>query len=143
MPDIYQDVRMAASPARIFDGVSTPDGLMKWWARACAGVPEVGAEYRLDFGPDYLWRARVTKCESPQQFEIQLTAADSDWIGTKVGFLIDPSPAATWLRFRHTGWPELNEHFRISNHCWAMYLRILRCHLERGDVVPYENRLDV
>jgi hypothetical protein len=45
--------------------------------------------------------------------------------------------------FRHTGWAEPNEHFRISNHCWAMYLRILRRYLEYGEIVPYEQRLDV
>jgi len=33
--------------------------------------------------------------------------------------------------------------FRISTHCWAMYLRILRRHFEHGESVPYEDRLDV
>jgi hypothetical protein len=27
--------------------------------------------------------------------------------------------------------------------CWAIYLRIMRRHLEHGDIVPYENRRDV
>jgi len=28
-------------------------------------------------------------------------------------------------------------------HCWAMYLRILGRHLEHGESVPFEKRLDV
>ena len=35
------------------------------------------------------------------------------------------------------------EHYRISNCCWAMYLRILRRYLEYGETVSYEDRLDV
>jgi hypothetical protein len=31
----------------------------------------------------------------------------------------------------------------VSCFCWAMYLRILRRHLEYGEEVEYERRLDV
>ena len=48
----------------------------------------------------------------------------------------------TQVRFRHVGWPAPNEHWRISNFCWAMYLRVLRRSLEYGEAVPYEGRLD-
>jgi hypothetical protein len=34
-------------------------------------------------------------------------------------------------------------HYRTSCHCGALYLRILRRHLEHGESVPYERRLDV
>lgn len=47
------------------------------------------------------------------------------------------------VRFYHTGWPTENAHWRISCYCWAMYLRVMRRYLEHGDIVPYENRLDV
>jgi hypothetical protein len=36
-----------------------------------------------------------------------------------------------------------NDHFRISCYCWPMYLRLLRRHIEHGEVVPYADRLDV
>ena len=41
------------------------------------------------------------------------------------------------------GWPTPHEHCRISSFCWAMYLRILKRHLEFGENVPYVQRLDV
>ena len=49
----------------------------------------------------------------------------------------------TFVRFHHIGWPSVSEHYRISSHCWAMYLRVLRRYLEHGERVPYEQRLDV
>jgi hypothetical protein len=67
-----------------------------------------------------------------------------DWDGTKVGCKLGKEgQAATYILFHHTGWPKANDHWRISNFCWAMYLCVLRRSLEYGDVVPYEKRLDV
>jgi uncharacterized protein YndB with AHSA1/START domain len=143
MPDIYHDLPIKAPIDRVLRAVSTPEGLDTWWTKSSSGEPKVGAEYELSFGPEYLWRARVTRCVPSTEFELELTTADSDWIGTRVGFRLESRDDATWLRFSHTGWPSLNEHYRISCNCWAMYLRVLRRSLEFGESVPYEGRLDV
>jgi len=77
------------------------------------------------------------------EFELELTRADTEWVGTNVGFHLQATGGATQVRFHHTGWPDASEHYRISCYCWAMYLRILRRHLEHRESVPYERRLDV
>jgi hypothetical protein len=100
-----------------------------------------GSEFQLWFGPAYDWRATVTRCVAPRAFELRITAADADWLGTRVGFHLDDRKDQTQVRFHHAGWPSANEHWRISSYCWAMYLRILRRFLEHGEVVPYEARL--
>ena len=141
MPDIFHDFPIAASAARVFDGISTPAGLDEWWTRRSAGKPEPGAEYMLEFGSEYDWRARVARVQPQRSFELEITRADGDWNGTRVGFELAQKGAATQVCFHHTGWPRDNEHYRISCYCWAMYLRILRRHLEHGERVPYEQRL--
>lgn len=142
MSDIFHDFPINAPVERVFAAVSTPQGLDIWWAKQSAGVPRVGAEYELGFGEGYDWRARVTRCVPDAEFEVEMTHADGDWIGTRVGFRLEPREGGTWVRFHHTGWPSPNDHYRISCNCWAMYLRILRRHLEHGETVPYESRLD-
>lgn len=143
MPDIVHDLPVRAPLQRVFEAISTPDGLDRWWTKTCTGRPEPGADYELGFGPGYLWRARVTRCEPPSVFELELLSADADWTGTRVGFELERRGDSTWTRFRHSGWPAANEHYRISCNCWALYLRVLRRHLEHGETVPYEARLDV
>ena len=69
--------------------------------------------------------------------------SDPDWLGSRVGFRLDVKNEMTWVEFYHNGWPESNEHYRISCYCWAMYLRILKRNLEHGETVAYEKRLDV
>lgn len=143
MADIFHDFPIKAPLDRVFHAVSRPEGLDTWWTKRSAGTPREGAEYELGFGPEYDWRAKVTRYAPESEFEIEMVRADGDWLGTRVGFRLEPRDGLTWVRFHHTGWPSVNEHYRISCNCWAMYLRILRRSLEYGESVPYEARLDV
>jgi uncharacterized protein YndB with AHSA1/START domain len=143
MADIEQELPIAAPLERVYEAVSTPAGLNEWWTKTASGVAALGAEFTLGFGPEYQWRGVATRVEAPGVFELRLTASDADWKGTKVGFELSSRAATTWVHFYHRGWPVANQHFRVSCHCWALYLRILRRHLEDGEAVPYERRLMV
>ncbi len=143
MPDILHDLPIKALPGRVFEAISTPAGLDRWWTKRSAGEALEGRRYKLWFGPEHDWRALVTRSVGDSEFELELVRADDDWTGTRVGFELEARDASTWVRFHHTGWREPNEHYRISCNCWAMYLRILRRYLEHGETVAYEDRLDV
>ena len=143
MSDILQDFPIKVLREQVYQAVSTPAGLDCWWTKKSAGSPIVGAEYELWFGPKYDWRAKVTRSVANREFELQIVRADDDWLETRMGFRLDGKGGKTWVRFYHTGWPSPNEHYRISCHCWALYLRVLRRNLEHGEFVPYEDRLDV
>lgn len=143
MADIINDVFIKASPDEVFTGVSTPSGLDAWWTKTCTGTPIEGGEYQLGFGPGYDWHARVTRCRPGSEFELEVFDSHSDWDGTRIGFRLEPKDGQVQLHFYHTGWPEANEHWRISCYCWPIYLRLLRRSLEHGELVPYEKRLDV
>lgn len=143
MPDILQDFPIAVPPARVFEAVTSPALLDQWWTLRSSGRPVVGSSYSFDFGPQYQWQGRVTVAVPGQAFEWRITEADADWTGTRLGFRLEPAGAGTQVAFHHTGWPEANAHYRTSCHCWAMYLRILRRHLEAGETVPYAQRLEV
>ena len=143
MADIFHDFPIKAPVDRVFRAVSTPAELDHWWTARSVGEPRLGAEYELWFGPEYDWRATVTRCKPDVEFELELTRADKEWVGTKVGFHLEARGGATQVRFHHLGWPAATEHYRVSCYCWAMYLRVLRRYLEHGESVPYERRLDV
>ena len=143
MPDILHDFPIQAPAAAVFAAVTSAAGLDQWWTLRAAGEPRVGATYELFFGPEYDWRARVSRCTPNTEFELEMTRADTDWLGTKVGFRLEQDGKVTKVQFWHRGWQDPNAHYRTSNCCWAMYLRILRRHVEHGEVVEYDRRLDV
>jgi uncharacterized protein YndB with AHSA1/START domain len=143
MADILQDFPILVPPNRVFEGVTQPSLLDQWWTLRSSGQPTIGATYELDFGPNYLWRAVVTRSRPGAAFELRMTHADRDWMDTVVGFDFSPSGSGTQTRFYHRSWPEANEHSRTSCHCWGLYLRLLHRHLEFGETVPYGRRLAV
>ncbi|HWN98398.1 MAG TPA: SRPBCC domain-containing protein [Blastocatellia bacterium] len=142
MADIFQHFPIKAPLRRVFQAVSTAAGLDSWWTKRSSGEPAESAEYQLGFGPEHQWRAVVSRCNPDTEFELELTAADDDWRGTRVGFLLEEKDGETQVRFHHSGWPKDNDHYRVSCYCWAMYLRLLKRYVETGETVPYEDRLD-
>lgn len=143
MPDIVSDFWIRTTPDRVYQAISTPEGLDSWWTKKSTGRPVKGEEFQLFFGPEYDWRAKVTTCAPSSEFELEIMQADPDWRGTRVGFQLAGGMDRTSVRFCHAGWQIANEHWRVSCYCWPMYLRLLRRHLEYGEFVPYEQRLDV
>ena len=143
MADIDHEFPIKAPQDRVFEAVSTPRELDSWWTKRSSGKPAEGERFELWFGPEYDWEAVVTKCVPPSEFELRITKAGPDWLGTRVGFHLVSRASATQVRFSHEGWPSPNEHWRVSCYCWAMYLRVLRRYLEPGEEVAYEARLEV
>ena len=143
MPDITHLFYINAQASEVFEALSTVEGINTWWTKRADGKPMQGAKYTLWFGPDYDWRAVVTRCIRDTEFELEMTRADEDWQGTQVGFVLEQKEPGTQVRFYHTGWPEANDHFQTSSFCWAMYLRLLKKFFETGEIVQYEKRLDI
>src|SRR5580765_2524129 len=110
MADIFHNFPVNASPEKVFEVISRSGGLDKWWTKSSEDNPRPGGIYTLSFGPPYVWKALVTKYVPGKEFELEMTDADSDWLGTRVGFVLDHKNSVTELRFYHTGWPRLNDH---------------------------------
>jgi len=143
MADIVHNFPIKSSSQKVFEAISTPNGLSSWWSENCAATPAKGALYQFGFGPGYEWCAVVTQWEPGKKFELRFTEADDDWRETLVGFHLQEANGTTEVKFHHFGWPQANEHYQISCFCWAMYLRLLKRYVEVGEVVPYKDRLDV
>ena len=142
MADIYHDLVINAPADQVFAGVSTPDGLNTWWTKTASGDAAIDAKFLLGFGADYQWKARITRFEPAKHIEFTMIEAHDDWLHTKIGVEISDLGERTKVKFYHTGWPELNDHYKGSVYCWGQYLRILKRYLEYGETVAYENRLE-
>ncbi len=141
--DIIHYLQVQSPIESVFQTISTPRGMVKWWPLQASGHSELGAILTLDFGPGYHWQAQVTQMVPPTEFELTLIKADSDWQDNTVGFQLNSMKDGTNVRFYNRGWKEANDHFCISNYCWAMYLRLMKRYVEHGEVVEYSDRLNV
>lgn len=138
---IYHDLYIRASLSEVFDAISLPAHINNWWTQKCTGEPELGASYNLYFAPEYNWFGTVSSCVPNRSFHIKMTHADPDWEPTTFGFdLEEMDDDKVRLKFSHKNWPACNGHFRHSSYCWAILLNYLKNYLERGVVVPFEER---
>ncbi len=142
MADIFHSFPVNAAIEHVFNAVATPDGLNQWWTLRSSGEPTTESTYELYFAENYDWRATVVKAKPPFCLELEITSATPDWQGTRVIFDLKENDDSTQVNFSHLGWPENNDHFRTSSFCWAMYLRIMKRHVEFGETVDYGIRLN-
>ncbi len=140
MFNIYHDIYIKSTAEAIFEAVTTPLALEKWWPQHCSGSALVGVEYRFYFEKEYDWYGIVTKVVPSNYFEIQMTKSDPDWNHTKFSFHIKPENGGCWLEFNHINWPKNNHHFRRSSFCWAILLQGLKNYLEKDEIIPYPDR---
>ena len=140
MYNIHHDLLIKKSSSAIFDAISQPIHLENWWPLKCSGSPEIGTTYNFFFEAPYDWYGEVTKCKKDISFHIKMTQSDVDWNPTTFGFDLEQMDGGTMVHFWHKDWPECNHHFKRSSYCWAILLRGLKNYVEKGVILPFEER---
>lgn len=140
MPDILHQFQVAAPVQAVFDAFATPSGLDSWWTLQSEGQPTRDSLYRLYFGPEYDWLARVVHVHSNKELTWKTVRAMEDWLPTSFGFKLTEVGKFTSVHFFHTAWQSASEHFAITNYCWGQLLRGLKDYVENGVVIPFEQR---
>ncbi len=137
---IYHSLIINTSPKDVFDAISLPKHLDNWWTLKSSGIPELEGEYNLNFTDDYNWFCKVSEMNINKSFYLKMTQCDVDWNSTTFGFDLEEIEKGTLVSFSHKNWKEVNHHFKHSSFCWAMLLNGLKNYLEKGLVVPFEER---
>lgn len=137
---IYHDLTIKASKKEVYDAITVPMHLNNWWPSKSSGTPEMGAIYNFNFTSDYDWYGKVVKCEKDQIFYIKMTESDENWNATTFGFEIEDSKDGVRIKFKHINWPTCNAEFRQSSFCWAMLLNGLKNYIEKGEIIPFNER---
>lgn len=137
---VYHDLVINAPVSQVYEAVTQPTHLVNWWPLECEGKPIKGETYNFFFTPEYDWYGKVTKAEKNKSFHIKMTESDRDWDPTSFGFDLEQNARNAQVKFWHLGWPECNAHYRRSSYCWAILLNGLKNYLEKGIIVPFEER---
>lgn len=138
--NIFHGLTIKASTEEVFNAISQPKHLDNWWTLKSSGEPKLGAEYNLNFTDEYDWYCKVSKVELPKSIHFKMTKSDDDWSPTTFGFDLKDTEDGTLVEFSHVNWPEQNHHFKHSSFCWALLLNGLKNYLEKGIVIPFEER---
>ncbi|MFC5186261.1 SRPBCC domain-containing protein [Actinomadura harenae] len=112
-PDrIERTVDLAHPPAKVWNALTTAEGLAAWFARSAGIELEPGGGAWLDFGDGFEQRMRVERVEEPAVFGFTWHVyglPDDDPRRTYVEFTLEPSGAGTRLTVVETGFAQLPE----------------------------------
>ncbi len=140
MPDILHRVGINASPERVFQALSTLDGLSDWWISTTKGDPKVGGV--IDFGFSAM---QVVELRPGELVRWKCVRGPDEWVNTDVTFRLKYKDDQTFVVFSHANWKEPVEFMHHCSTKWAMFLLSLRDLLERneGRPQPYDIKIHV
>jgi uncharacterized protein YndB with AHSA1/START domain len=136
MVDILHRIGVVdSSPDKVYDALTTIDGLAGWWARDTSGSTDVGDVIKFRFAPggfDMLVRDLVPA----EQVVWEVVDGPEEWVGTTISWQIKQSGEYTIVLFEHLGWREPVEFMAHCSTKWAVFLMSLKSLLETGSGQP-------
>jgi uncharacterized protein YndB with AHSA1/START domain len=133
--DIMQLIKIHAPSERVYEAITTADGIRQWWTRDAAIEPKVGAAGEFGFyGKRFV--AKVTVEELNPATRVRWKVANSAWQGNDIEFNLKADGNDTTLLFAHRGFPRADEGLASATTRWGFYLFSLKRYLQTGKGTP-------
>jgi uncharacterized protein YndB with AHSA1/START domain len=136
--DIAMQIDIAAPANRLYEALTTPQGVAGWWTTRSEPAGTTGSVDRFWFpAVPTAWEMRVDAAEPGKLLAWHCIGGPPPWVGTDVRWTLEPSDDGTRLLFDHTGFAEKDEHFRTVTVGWAQMLLRLQSFAQSGTPVPF------
>ena len=139
MAEIIHLFTINSTKEKVYEAITTQEGLSNWWTEDTIAKPEVDSVAEFRFGDRYLNKMRVTNLVENQLVEWECIEGDKEWIGTTFLFDLEEKDSTTILRFSHNNWKEETDFFASCNFNWGYYLNSLKQYCETGEGTPFNN----
>lgn len=136
MPDILHRVGMQGSVSKVYEALSTLDGLSHWWIVGTTGDPSVGGT--LHFKPEGGgFDMKVLESKPGETVKWKCTGGPPEWLDTVLTFRLLAKEDQTVVLFSHQGWREPVEFMHHCSTKWATFLLSLMNWIERAEGRPH------
>ena len=130
MPDILHRVGIAAEPMRVFEALTTAEGVRNWWSEDTQGDASEGGAFQFRQN-----RLDVVHAD-PSLVAWRYSGPATEWVGTEISFRLEWREGQTIVLFKHAGWREPVEFMHHCSTKWATFLLSLKDYVERGEGRP-------
>jgi uncharacterized protein YndB with AHSA1/START domain len=121
-----------APKQKVFEAISTINGLSNWWTVKTSGSDSLGGIIQFRFGemggPDM----KVTEIKPVEKVSWECVESPHGWVGHKFTFMLDENDNKTRVRFSHSGWKEEDDFYAICTFTWGRYMESLRQYCQTG-----------
>jgi|ERR1051326_3722368 uncharacterized protein YndB with AHSA1/START domain len=126
MADIKHLFHIAAPREKVYEAISTVNGLSNWWTTQTSGESKPNGILEFRFGAQWFNKMKVLTLRENEFVEWECIEGASDWLGTKICFSLDEDAGKTRVRFEHAGWKEAGDFFGQCSFAWGRYMESLR-----------------
>ncbi len=136
MPDILHRVGVQASAEKVYQALSTLDGLSHWWIVGTTGDTKAGKtiHFKSEGGG---FDMKVLESKPGEVVKWSCVAGPDEWIGTELTFRLRKEADQTFVLFSHAGWREPVEFMHHCSTKWAVFLMSLKNWVERAEGRPH------
>ncbi len=139
MKSIYHRLVIEAPAEKVYEAITTQQGLAGWWTPETKAAPKVGNVNRFEFGNSYHKEIKVEELKPSQLVKWVCIKGYEDWVGTTITFELQPNKEGTVLLFHHDGFKQYDEGYAACSYDWAIFLRSMRSLVVKGKGHPYPN----
>lgn len=115
-----------ASKQKVFEAISTIQGLSNWWTVQTKGDTALNETIQFDFGETKGPTMKVIALEPDKKITWKCVASNHGWVDHVFTFSLDENEGKTRVRFSHEGWQENDDFYAHCNFSWGRYLESLR-----------------
>ena len=137
MADILHRIGVLTdSPEKVYDALTTVDGLAGWWTTDTTGDAEPGGVIKFQFPPVGGFDMEVLESAPGKRVTWRVVDGPAEWIGTTVDWELRQDGEYTIVLFTHAGWREPVEFMHHCSTKWAVFLLSLKSLIETGKGAP-------
>ncbi|CUU60544.1 polyketide cyclase [Frankia sp. CcI49] len=122
-------------PKKVYDALTTVEGLAGWWTDDTKGTAEVGGVLEFRFLPGG-FDMEVVETRPSERVVWRVVDGPEEWVGTTIDWDLQQSGDYTIVLFRHQGWKEPVEFMYHCSTKWGSYLMSLKSLVETGQGAP-------
>ena len=147
MADIIHRIGIKAPLSKVYQAVTTVEGVAGWWTRETTRAPGPGGDVKVRFhspkGDEIGFMDFQVAELGPQEVRWRVKAGPADWVGTELTFNLSREGDYTVLLFGHRNWREATESTAHCSMKWATFLLSLRGLVETGQGRPAPDDLKI
>jgi uncharacterized protein YndB with AHSA1/START domain len=138
MPEIMHLIKIRATQDKVYQAVSTAEGIRNWWTRDASLDPTVGGTGEFGFySHRMVIKVKVAELTPPGHVAWNvLSGAGGVFDGTTISFDLKSEEGITSLLFAHKGFTAGGNNIASATTRWGFYLLSLKRYVEIGKGTP-------
>lgn len=121
-----------ASRQKVFEAITTIEGLSNWWTIQTTGDASLGGSIKFEFGEFAGPQMKVITRDKDNKLIWECTESQHGWTGDTFTFVLDENEGKTRICFSHDGWDEQDDFYAICSFTWGRYMESLRQYCQTG-----------